>query len=327
MAGNDSRKATPRTAAKPAPSAKKPVLAPKKAPAKQQGGKKRVVLAEPRRERSGGGIAANPARLFGMLGRVAIALAILAVVCVIGFNILRMTPIFTITSIDTQATEHLSEQDIANLAGVVEGTTLLDVDEAVVAENLKRNPWVLDVKVHREFPDKLAIEVQERTVQTIVLLNTSAFAWYIGEGDVWLEPATLTLGEGQTAKDAALALASQKGALLIIDVPATVNPTAGSEVADDVLLAVNTYVRELPEELSSQIVYFSASSLEGIACILSNGVEVSLGSPTQIEQKVAVLTQILEQYPGEITYINVRVPANPSYRRIDSDTVQPGSGA
>ena len=54
---------------------------------------------------------------------------------------------------------------------------------------------------------------------------------------------------------------------------------------------------------------------------------MSLGNPTQIEQKAAVLTQILEQYPGEITYINVRVPSSPSYRRIDSGTVQPGSGA
>ena len=30
---------------------------------------------------------------------------------------------------------------------------------------------------------------------------------------------------------------------------------------------------------------------------------------------------------GEITYVNVREPSTPAYRRIDSGTVQPGSGA
>ncbi|MBQ9621015.1 MAG: FtsQ-type POTRA domain-containing protein, partial [Atopobiaceae bacterium] len=212
-------------------------------------------------------------------------------------------------------------------AGVVEGTTLLSVDEEVVEQNLMRNPWVAEVHVRREFPDKLGIEVRERQIDSLVLMSTSAFAWYIGEGNVWLEPATLDISDGQTAKDAAQALAIAKGAIFIIDAPATVNPQAGGEVTDDVLLAIDTYRRELPEEISSQVVYFSASSLEGISCVLTSGVEVSLGNPTQIEQKAAVLTQILEQYPGEITYVNVREPSTPAYRRIDSGTVQPGSGA
>jgi len=266
-------------------------------------------------------------QLAGLLGRLAAVAVILAIVGSLAFSVMRMLPVFTIASIDTEATEHLTQQDIANLANVAEGTTLLNIDAGVVEENLKKNPWVAEVSVHREFPDRLRIEVRERRVSTLVLMSTSSFAWYIGEGDVWLEPAMLTVAEGQTAKDAAAALATEKGALFVIDVPATVSPIAGSEVTDEVLLAVNTYVRELPEEISSQVVYFSASSLEGISCVLSSGIEVSLGAPTQIEQKATVLMQILEQYPGEITYINVRVPASPSYRRIDSGTVQPGTGA
>ncbi len=343
MAKDDSRRATPRASAKPvkasapskAPKASKPAKAVKSPQSGSQrpagasakrGASKRVVLAEPQNTRTRDK-AAQTGGIVGALVRLVIGFAVVAALAFVGYYVLRMTSAFTILSIDTEATEHLSEEDIANLAGVVEGTTLLNIDEDAVAQSVKRNPWVMDVAVHREFPDKLKIVVTERKVSTLVLMSTSAFAWYVGDGNVWLEPATLDLTDGQTAKDAAQALAAERKALLIIDVPATINPQAGSEVSDEVILAVDTYLKELPEELSSQIVYFSASSTEAISCVLSSGVEVSLGAPEQIEQKVAVLTQILEQYPGEITYVNVRVPGNPSYRRIDSDTVQPGSGA
>lgn len=333
MAKDESRRPTPRTAppkveAKAKPSAKPTAAAaPKKAAKPAQAATKRVVLAEPGPARTRKKPPLTPKQAAGLLGRIVIALAALAVAGVIAINVMRMLPVFTITSIDTQATEHLTEADIANLAGVAEGTTLLNIDSEAVVANLKKNPWVMSATVHREFPDKLGIEVQERRVSALVLMSTSSFAWYVGEGNVWLEPATLTLSEGQTAKDAAQAIANERGALLVTDVPATVNPSAGSEVSDEVLLAVGSYLAELPEEISSQVVYFSASSLESISCVLASGIEVSLGSPTHIEQKATVLSQILEQYPGEITYINVRTPENPSYRRIDSSTVQPGSGA
>jgi len=328
MAKDDSRRATPRTKSKPdAPEASSQKSAPTLPDSLQKRGGTRVVLSEADmpRTRTSSGFTAGKA--FSFLGRAAIVIAVLAATCAIVFYILRMSSLFTIASIDTEATEHLSAEDIANLAGVKEGTTLLSLDTDAVVENLSRNPWVGDVEVHREFPDRIRIVVHERRVRSLVLMSTSAFAWYIGEGNVWLEPATLDLSDGKTAKDAAQELAAQRGALLIIDAPVTVNPSAGSTVEDDVLLGIDTYLDELPEEISSSIVYFSASSLEGISCVLSSGVEVSLGSPTQIEQKAAVLTEILEQHPGEITYVNVRVPSNPSYRRIDLSTVQPGTGA
>lgn len=324
MPKDDQRRATPRTSGE---NPRNVVQDPKGAPAARQSSGKNVILSgtDGARMRRKGGMSAG--RLTGLLGRLAAAAIILAIMGALALSAMRMLPVFTIVSIDTEATEHLTQEDIANLASVVEGTTLLNLDSSAIEENLKKNPWVAEVHVHREFPDRIRIEVRERRVSTLVLMSTSTFAWYIGEGNVWLEPATLTIAEGQTAKDAAAALATEKGALFVTDVPATVSPQAGSEVVDEVLLAVDIYVRELPEEISSQVVYFSASSLEGISCVLSSGVEVSLGSPTQIEQKAAVLTEILDQYPGEITYVNVRTPANPSYRRIDSNSVQPGTGA
>ena len=80
-------------------------------------------------------------------------------------------------------------------------------------------------------------------------------------------------------------------------------------------------------EFKQRVVSYSAPDSEGISCILESGVEVSLGSPTNVASKVAVATQILDEYAGQVTYVNVRVPSRPTYRRIDSTYVQQGTGA
>ena len=71
----------------------------------------------------------------------------------------------------------------------------------------------------------------------------------------------------------------------------------------------------------------SAPSVEALSCILGTGVEVSFGSPNNIESKEIVVQQLLAKYPNRITYINVRVPSNPSYRMLESESVQEGTGA
>ena len=67
-------------------------------------------------------------------------------------------------------------------------------------------------------------------------------------------------------------------------------------------------------------------SPESVSCTLKSGVEVLLGSPTEIETKEMIVTRYLEAHPGTITYLNVRVVTNPAVRLIDSENVQPGTG-
>ena len=54
---------------------------------------------------------------------------------------------------------------------------------------------------------------------------------------------------------------------------------------------------------------------------------MSLGSATDIASKETAVRSILDKYPHRVTYINVRVPSNPSYRAIDSEDVTGGTGA
>lgn len=255
-----------------------------------------------------------------------VVMACLLVVLLVGFIALSSSPMFTIASIDAEDTEHLSAENIAKLANIEEGTTLLTFDSAAITENLKRNPWVGTVSFTREFPDRLKIEVTERRVDCVVKMSTGSVCWCLGEDSVWIEPVNLTVADGQSADDVALALAQKMDALLITDVPTSLSPTAGETANDEVLKAIAAYREQFSQDFSSQIVCYSASSIESVGCTLKSGIEISLGSPTNIDVKEAVIHQILEKHPNQITYINVRVPSQPTYRRIGTESVSEGTG-
>ena len=273
--------------------------------------------------------ASAPRREFP-LKAIAIALASLVALFIAGaiaIVVLSNTDAFTISSISAEPTEHITSEDIAALAGVPEGTTLLNYDETLIVNNLHRNPWVKDVRLSREFPDRLRVELTERTVSAIVMMNSGSVIWCLGDDDVWIEPVKIVTGEGQSIIEAALAYVSGTDTLVITDVPQTVNPVAGAHADDDVFEAIRTYRSTLSKDFWNNIVSINASSIEGISCILKNGVEVSLGSPTSIETKEAVVEQLMAKYPNRLTYINVRVPSNPSYRMVDTESVESGTGA
>ena len=263
----------------------------------------------------------------GIVMRVVVVVAVVAADHGVAFLVLSNTSTFQITSIDAVASDHVSADDIQKLAKVEEGTTLLNVDTNAITQNLMKNPWVESVSVEREFPDKLKISVTERTVEAVVVMSSRSVAWYLGEGEVWLEPVNLDVSDGQSADDVALEKATSVDAILITGVPATVDPVAGSKATDDVIVAIRSYLDGFSSDFASQIVSFTAPSEASISCVLSSGVEVSLGSPSDISSKEEVVKSLLAEYPDELTYINVRVPSSPSYRKIDSSNVTAGTGA
>lgn len=258
---------------------------------------------------------------------IAAVFAVLLVAAIVGVSLLARTSVFTITSIDTQATDHLTADNIARLARVQKGATLLNIDTDAVEQNLERNPWVGSVRIRREFPDRLAIEVTERRVSYVVAMGSGSVAWYLGEGNVWIEPVKLDVTDNSSVVDAALSMADSLGAVLIADVPPSVSPVAGATCSDDSIKAAISFQEQFSQDFGSQIAAYSASSADGISCTLKSGVEVVLGSVSNVDSKEAVIKSILEQNPDKVTYINVRVPTSPTYRKLDEGYIQQGTGA
>lgn len=280
-----------------------------------QGGKER-------RERYQRGQSAKA--VVGVVGGV----AVLAVVLVVAYFVLRSSSAFAIQNVVCEPTEHVSESDIQNLLSVPEGSTLLNFDGAAIEASLKKDPWVGSVSFERQFPDTLKVVVNEQSTDALVVMNAGSIAWYLGTSGSWIQPTKVTVAQNQSVNDAALAQATSEGVLLITDVPSSVSPKSGAEVTDDVFAAVRTFREGFSADFSAQVVSYSAPSTDNISCTLASGVEISLGSASQISAKESIVKEILAAHPGKVTFINVRVPSSTgsSYRSIDSEDVEAGTG-
>lgn len=280
-----------------------------------QGGKER-------RERYQRGQSAKA--VVGVVGGV----AVLAVVLVVAYFVLRSSSAFAIQNVVCEPTEHVTESDIKNLLEVPDGATLLNFDGSAIEASLKKDPWVGSVSFERQFPDTLRVVVNEQSTDALVVMNAGSIAWYLGTSGSWIQPTKVTVAQNQSVNDAALAQATSEGVLLITDVPSSVSPKSGSEATDDVFAAVCTFRDGFSADFSAQVVSYSAPSADNISCTLASGVEISLGSATQVSSKEAIAKEILAAHPGKVTFINVRVPSSTgsSYRSIDSEDVEAGTG-
>lgn len=341
------RRATPRKREK-APAQKKVAApkapkAPRRAPAgaaapatrrtkEGAGGGLRLPTVAPRGEKADG-LQPRQRRLQHQRGQalrtagiVAACVAALALVGVVALFVLRNTSAFEITSIEVEPTEHVSAESVQSLAQVPAGSTLLNVDTNAIEEALRKNPWVASVDFDRRFPSTLGIRIQEQRVDALVLMSSGAVAWYLSDQGTWIEPVMIEPAEGQSTNDAALAIARDNGCLLVTDVPATVEPSAGAEATDATLDAVAQFREGFSSDFNAQIVCFCAPSAEGISCVLENGVEVSLGAPTDIAEKERIVEGYLAEHEGGLLLINVRVVSSPAYRELSSDNLTFGSG-
>ena len=262
-----------------------------------------------------------------LIGGAVVAVCAVGLAVLIAFFVLRDSAIFSVDNVVVEGTTHVSESDVRNLLSLEDGTTLLNIDKDQINDQLKRDPWVASVEVERQFPHTVKLAVVEQQVDMLVVMNSGSLGWYLGSSGSWIEPTKIEASEGQSVNDAALAKARAEGVVLVTGVPATVNPASAQPATDDVLTAVKSFREGFSSEFAAQVVSYDASSTDAISCVLESGVQISLGSATSISYKEQVASALLEKYPGQITYINVRKPASASVRKVGSVDVTQGTGA
>ena len=254
-------------------------------------------------------------------------LAALFVLVALAFAIVGQTSAFTIANVQAYDSEHITASDIVQLANVRPDATLINVDTSVIEKNVQRNPWVASVDVEKVLPDTLRLSVRERVPRALVAMGANGTAWLLGEDMVWIEPLPIESKVSESFNDSALSVAQQAGLTLVCDVPSSVTPVAGQVATDACMETVRWFADQLSDSFRNQIVSYSASSEDDISCVLANGVEVSFGSAGNVSTKESVALRVLDQYEGQVTYINVRVPTHTTYRRVNSDYVREGTGA
>jgi cell division protein FtsQ len=110
------------------------------------------------------------------LSRTALLLcAIFAITAVMiyGYNFTITSPYFQIKETIVRGCKELTEKEILSLAGIKPSLSLLAINLDTIARRIEANPWIKEVSIGRELPNRLIIEVHERTAVALVKRDNS----------------------------------------------------------------------------------------------------------------------------------------------------------
>lgn len=120
-------------------------------------------------------------RLIGALGESAgalgllIAAAVLSVLFIYAYSALLSTPYLDVREISVRGVKELTEKDILAMAKIQPHANILSVNTDAVSRRIAANPWVKNVSVGRELPDRLVLDVCERTPVALVKQNSAFY--------------------------------------------------------------------------------------------------------------------------------------------------------
>jgi cell division protein FtsQ len=86
----------------------------------------------------------------------------------IGYDQILLSPHLRVRETVVKGCKELTEKDILSLAAVRSPSNLLTVNRDAIARRIRVNPWVHEVFVGREFPDRLVIWVRERKAVALI---------------------------------------------------------------------------------------------------------------------------------------------------------------
>ncbi len=236
-----------------------------------------------------------------------------------GWAALYNSPAFSIESVQVNGVEHLTSDEMAQLAAVPSGSTLLRVDTDTIASRVKQSSWVEDVKINRVFPSTLEINVTERSVLAIVEMpnksGTTTKSWAIADDRIWLMPIP-DAGTEAAQTTSSKIYEDAENAVHIVDLPYGTQAEIGQECSDDTVNNALTILQEMTTELADQVTKISAASTAETSLFLENGIEIAFGSAENIRDKERTILKIMEDNPDGVAYINVRIVENPTWRAL-----------
>ena len=81
------------------------------------------------------------------------------------------SPYFSVREIQVRGGDKVSGNEIVTIAGLSKGMNIWKIDPTGIERKIGKHPWVRRVLVHREFPRRITIDVEERTPRAIVAIR------------------------------------------------------------------------------------------------------------------------------------------------------------
>jgi cell division protein FtsQ len=207
-----------------------------------------------------------------VLTRRYVAVSVLVGLAVIGI-VMLWTPVLGVRSVDVSGEQLLTADQVRTAAQVPTGTPMLRLDTAAIAARVHQLPRVATVRVIRDWPSTIAIEVTERDPVGYVKASDGIHL------------------VDSTGLDYAVVAKVPPG-LPRVELT-TVAPT------DQRTQAVVGVLRALPAQLRTLVVTVSAKTPGSVTLGLRGGRTIRWGSADDSAQKAAVLAALMTR-PGKV---------------------------
>lgn len=251
-----------------------------------------------------------------VVSRVLVGVIIVAMLGLSGV-LLAMTPLFPVKTVAVEGASSLTEEEVAQMAAVPEGSTLLRVNTGEIEDRLEGSPFVKTAKVSRELPSTLKVDITEDEIAAIVEITSTETRrtkrWAIDSDGVWIVQIP-DEGSEEAANIPSSVYERLGDYRTIVDVPVGPAPVAGTQCTDAPVLNALQIINGLSTELKDQVATVSATDNHNTTLVLEDGVEISFGDSSDIRTKERICLKLLEENEGWIASINVRVVDRPTWR-------------
>lgn len=206
----------------------------------------------------------------------------LVVVATALFVWLRSSDVFAVQTVTANAIERVTAQEISEAVAPARGASLLVLSTGSLEESLEALPYVHSAEVFRVFPNTLELRLVEH--RPVARIDTATDGiWLVAEDGTLLEKVRRGGGAGLP-----LVVAESN----VLPVAGAIAPTAiVSALPVALLLEESGPADRLPP--ADRITVHAGGEL---VVRLQGGLEIRLGAPTDLEQKLMVSAQLVEQY-------------------------------
>ncbi len=228
------------------------------------------------------------------------ALAVAFVLVIWGIVALYRSPLFLVEEVVVNGEDHLAAESVVASAAIPAETSLHRLPASEIEARLARDPWIRSVKVSRDYPHTVVIDIVERKPSVVVDAGGKEL-WVVSTDGYWL----------------GIRSTEETGLLTVLDL-ASVEASIGAKTKSEELTNAIKVINGISPELRARVRSISAPSVEKTALTTVDDIEIFIGEATDLKAKDRVIQEILAQEAGSVVYINVRVVDSPTWRGIET---------
>jgi cell division protein FtsQ len=216
---------------------------------------------------------------------------VLLVVALVG---LSYTPLFSINRVDVDGAAETTPDVLQSVIDSAKGSSMVWVDLTSLRHRLEADPWVRKVRVSRDWPRTVNIEIVERR-------PVASFAGPDGQ-------VRVVDGDGRVL--AVLSGVPVDYPFMAVDAP---NVDAGGDAPPAVLAGV-AVAKVLPDELRSRVKQLDVTASGEVTIELLPSGTVVIGPPTELRDKLVTLLTVLHKCGADTppATLDLQVPSKPS---------------